>query len=855
MADLTKTVEIVFGGRDANVTKTIDTIKGGLGNLNQSVGDAARPFANLFDGIVKTEAALSALAVGGLVLAIRESGKFEEGFKTITSIVRAAPADYDALRESIVEYGKSSTQSYESINDAIYQAISTGVAYENSIQFVTDAEKLAVAGKTDLSSATVLLASTMNAYGASADQASKYSDTLFKTVELGKVELPELAASLAQVTGIAASAGVDFDTLAAAISATTAYGLPASQAITGIKAALSNLIKPTSEAEQTAKALGIQFDAAALQSKGFDGVLQDVYKATGGNIDVMAKLFGSMEAVNVVMSLGTDKQGLFKKALEEIPNAAGATQAAYDKMKDSISNSLQTLENNVKRTMILIGDEIAGGAGGILKGVQDILAGVGDAVKEGDFKPLFDFLNELADEVEGFLVGVAKALPGALRGLNFDGLINSLKALGGSVGKFFGDAFGNLDLTKPDDLRRAIQKVIDSLAGLQNVVRGALDGFSPFFTKIIDFAKELSNSDEAMQLFIGKIAGVGKGVAVFADALQVIGPALAVLSGSSMISSIANLIKMGNALPILGASFSSLGILGGAAIGGVAALAAKAGWEFGEAIRSWFPQIDAAAQKAIAWLDVAAKKIGLGGLFGVTPNWGPEQDRAFNAAVAKAKSRAKENPVDLAIKPLIPPADQKKAESQMALVAPPVKPVAVVPKVDDEKAKKEKEKLDRELALKVLDIEAKFDTEKIKAQASVAIKAMDLTAQIRIANSEQAIKTLEAIGDVGKSAAGIIGDLLGALDGASNLEKSSLMWKIDEQLRLQQDSAKLAMELTKVQIEIERAKLDRMRTGDFKITISADGLKPHLEAFMWEVLEATQVRATEEVAEFLQGIA
>jgi hypothetical protein len=38
------------------------------------------------------------------------------------------------------------------------------------------------------------------------------------------------------------------------------------------------------------------------------------------------------------------------------------------------------------------------------------------------------------------------------------------------------------------------------------------------------------------------------------------------------------------------------------------------------------------------------------------------------------------------------------------------------------------------------------------------------------------------------------------------------------------------------------------------ISIDGTGLQPHLEAFMWEILGAIQVRANAEGSEFLLGI-
>ena len=53
------------------------------------------------------------------------------------------------------------------INASIYTAISAGIDYKESIAALSEAERLSVAGKADLESTIRLLASTLNAYGAS----------------------------------------------------------------------------------------------------------------------------------------------------------------------------------------------------------------------------------------------------------------------------------------------------------------------------------------------------------------------------------------------------------------------------------------------------------------------------------------------------------------------------------------------------------------------------------------------------------------------------------------------------------------------------------------------------------------
>jgi len=70
----------------------------------------------------------------------------------------------------------------------------------------------------------------------------------------------------------------------------------------------------------------------------------------------------------------------------------------------------------------------------------------------------------------------------------------------------------------------------------------------------------------------------------------------------------------------------------------------------------------------------------------------------------------------------------------------------------------------------------------------------------------------------------------------------------------QQDLHLLQKDLTRAQIDLMRARRDALQNGDSLVTVNGDGLKPHLEAFMFEILESIQVRVSEEYQSFLLGM-
>lgn len=585
MADVERSVSIIFGATD-NTGSAISGVASKLNALQGSVDEIAAPLANVANKVLALETALGVLAAGGMAVATAKAGDFGLAFAEISTLIDKPKEALGQFKESILTYAQGSTQSLEKINGALYEGISAGLKYEDSIKFVGEAEKLAVGSKADLTETTKTLISTLNAYGESTDQAGKYSDILFQAIKVGQTTMPELSRSLAEVTGIASSGKVPFETLAASIAALTASGLPTSQAITGIKAALSNIIKPSSEAEKAAAALGIKFDAAALASKGFDGVMQDVYRATKGNVGKMAELFGSVEGLNAVMVLASDKSGKFKESLDAMKVSAGSTAEAYDKMKDEFKNVSQELTNNLDVALVKIGEKFIPGLTGVEKGLKDVFKGIASAVDQGAFDPLFAAIDKFGVSLGEQLKTIGKNLPAALASIDYSKLIESVSNLGTQLGQAFSALFAGIDLATPEGLSAAIQKIVDGLTSLHNITTGIVEAWKPFLSLLGNTIDYFNGLDAATQSNVGQILG-------WAQQITAAGAAFGILTA---------------AMSLAGSGISTLGKLGAAAVGGIEATAAATalltaslknltlaatafatGWEIGTLLRENVP--------------------------------------------------------------------------------------------------------------------------------------------------------------------------------------------------------------------------------------------------------------------------
>ncbi|EFK10214.1 phage tail tape measure protein, TP901 family [delta proteobacterium NaphS2] len=514
MADITKTTEIIFQGVDrtkdvfSQLHRNLDTFSG-------KMESAARPLANFADDILALDTALAAMAAAGLAVSINQAGKFGDSFKEITTLIDDTGQGVDQFRNDILAYSRDSTKSIEDIESAIYTAISAGVDYKDALDLLDDSEKLSIATKSDLEGATKLLASTLNAYGESTDQATRYSDILFQTVKNGQTTFPELSSSLASVLNIAANAGVPFETLAAAIAAVTATGAPTSQAITSIQSALSNIIKPSTQATELAEELGIEFNATALKTEGFEKILWKVYDATGGSADKMAVLFGDVNGLSSAMTLGADASGKFRISLEAMANSAGATETAYKKMVDNFKDINQNLANNVQATFVQIGLKLLDNYKDIAESLSEVFKSVGTSIDAGTFDAVFKALNDFGGDIAKFFNELAGSLPEALASIKWDGFLKALGDLGDSIGSMFDD----FDPSDPEAVRDAIQFVVDSIETLIRVTDGMVEGFKPFIQAILNSVDALNRMDTVDKETAGNVLALAKAITTLGTGL------------------------------------------------------------------------------------------------------------------------------------------------------------------------------------------------------------------------------------------------------------------------------------------------------------------------------------------------
>ena len=135
----------------------------------------------------------------------------------------------------------------------------------------------------------------------------------------------------------------------------------------------------------------------------------------------------------------------------------------------------------------------------------------------------------------------------------------------------------------------------------------------------------------------------------------------------------------------------------------------------------------------------------------------------------------------------------------------------------------------------------------IDSQTQVAVANIKAGAEIITSAFESVNVGIESTGD-------LLGSLFDNLGEADNFRERFM---IEDQIKLENERRAKEFELQEKQLKLlERqlkARQEMMKSGGALITVNGDGLQPHLEAFMWEILEAIQVRVNADGYEMLLG--
>ncbi|MGE5584047.1 MAG: phage tail tape measure protein [Bacillota bacterium] len=299
---------------------------------------------------------------------------FESAMANVWTIADVTKAELAGISAQIEAMSLEVPQSAQQLAEGLYDAIGSGITdIADAMKVLEVAAKAGQAGASDTATAMDALTSTINAYGLAASDASRLADIMFRAVDRGKLTFAELAGNIGDVISTAATAKVPFEEIAAAFATLTKGGVNAAESATAVNQAILSIIQPSDEAAKTAKNLGIEFNANALAAKGFAGVLEDVLRATGGNIETLSTLFPNVRALKGVLGLIRNDMRDYASDMEAMAAASGATERAYQKQVQTMASQTKLFQNEVAALGRAIGSELMQMLNSLMQSIKPVI--------------------------------------------------------------------------------------------------------------------------------------------------------------------------------------------------------------------------------------------------------------------------------------------------------------------------------------------------------------------------------------------------------------------------------------------------------------------------------------------------
>lgn len=548
-----------------------------VSGVNKQLGAGRKAFAQ--HGQELRALGVRMMAVGGAALAgfgfaAKVAGDYEKAISEVTTLTDEATFPTSKMRE--LTQGLADDFGLDAIQQAgaLYQTISAGITdAEGATKLLTAANKFAIAGVTDVKTGVDVLTTALNSYAAQGLTATQASDALFVAIKAGKTTAGELGSTLGRVVPIASALGLSFDEVAGAVATITTKGIKTKEAVTGLKAALSNIIKPSKAAEKAAKDLNIQLGTEGLKAAGgFKGFLDKLAKS-GATEQQMVDLFGSIEGLNSVMALTAEGGAKFTEIMEQMRQKGGATDGAFKKMNATFAQATKRLKASFTNALISVGDALAPVISAVATFITTVIKGFNKLPKP--VKTAIATAGALA-AVMLVVVGAVMAVAGAVAGLVAAkaALIVGLK-VAAIAAAALAVALGPLILLGAG-LKQAWEKDLGGIATFVKEtfakVKLAFQAVSQFFQdgKLSgDVAKEFLKADKGTQNFILSLIQTGTKIKSFLDGVSEGFSAAVDTAGPALEAFVSALKELGVALGLVsppsanaGESFKQMGDTG-----------------------------------------------------------------------------------------------------------------------------------------------------------------------------------------------------------------------------------------------------------------------------------------------------
>lgn len=271
------------------------------------------------------------LAMGGV--AVKVAVDFDKAMMGVNSVLKLQGAEFEGLKAEVLDFSTQTSKSSADVALALRGITSSGFEAGDAMGILKVSVDAAGNMMVDTATTTRALTSVLKAFGMEAGEVTHVADVMETMANKSAIEFEALTGSIGNATGIAAAAGIPFETLGAALMTVTDAGYSVAESSTAVRAIIQTMLKPTDELADLFEEWGYASGEAALQALGLDGVMEKLRESTGGSAAQVVELLGNVRASKAAFALMSQEGRAFADSLDEVARAS-ENEGEHMKMSD-----------------------------------------------------------------------------------------------------------------------------------------------------------------------------------------------------------------------------------------------------------------------------------------------------------------------------------------------------------------------------------------------------------------------------------------------------------------------------------------------------------------------------------------
>jgi len=319
-------------------------------SLRKFGGQAKRIGSNITSSVTLPFAAAGAAGV-------KMATDLEGSFSKIENLVGITGKALDDFKTSVRNVSSETGKSQQELSEAIFTISSAGLRGAEATEVLERSAKASAIGLGDTQQIAQALTGVMQAYSKSGMTAAQATDTLTAIVREGNLEAEALAPTLGRVVGIASQLGVSFEEVGANIATFTRLGVPAEEAVVGLRGIMASFLKPTADAKNALATLGMTAEDLRNQvsEEGLQATLANLMTAFEGNDEALTSVFGNVRALSAVLGTAGAQGETYAAVLDNISNSTGIVDEGFENVSGTSGFKFQQTLNSLRNAGIELG--------------------------------------------------------------------------------------------------------------------------------------------------------------------------------------------------------------------------------------------------------------------------------------------------------------------------------------------------------------------------------------------------------------------------------------------------------------------------------------------------------------------